>query len=625
MRPVKQYAKFVLKPGLRRALVEVFLLFFLVIALAVVFFYMAGEELMLDNFRDGDMMENIQLPSELIQPVIDSAIDSAADEIARNHPDAGEWLSKDLKTEYRKHLDKDEFEKCILDHYKSILHISDGDSIYITRIDTDTKNDLSKSYINPGRFYRALFAKPEVLLIPLLLIFLAFLMAPRILKSIKTLTISAENLATGDLDTEISVDEIDEVGILGRALDKMRINLKENIIELQNTAHELANELNEKNVMLDKARNLQRSFFPEYVEKGSLKVATGFMPCEDLGGDFFDLLDLGAGKICFIFGDVEGHGISASFNMMSVLTVFRLRCRENPNPEYIAHEINEMIFRERDDISRQFSATALIGIIDMNTDNVTFVNAGHPNPIIWRSRKEAAEELTDGNPLLGIQENYIYKTVTLDIEEDDKLLLYTDGLIWNVNADGEYFGIERLSDLFARNCDLQAEDIINIINDQIKRFKSAKQQNDDDILFSVFSFEAERWSYLQIPPLTKDDAITEIVNSLEKFGIPNDIISDFHLSMDELITNAIYHGNREDKSKNVYVKYMYNHSEVRMQVSDEGEGFLRDSSTFFLDREQIYEAGKRGIYLVKSLMDEMFYNEKGNEVTIVKRIINDNW
>ena len=69
---------------------------------------------------------------------------------------------------------------------------------------------------------------------------------------------------------------------------------------------------------------------------------------------------------------------------------------------------------------------------------------------------------------------------------------------------------------------------------------------------------------------------------------------------------------------------MYNHVEVRMQVTDEGEGFPRDIATFLLDKSQIYEPGKRGVYLVKSIMDEMIYNEKGNEVTIVKRIGTDN-
>ena len=625
MRPFKEYTKHITKPGLRRSLLEVFFLFFIIILMSAAFFFMAGEELMLQNFRSGDQLKDIPAPTDRVYRLSDSAIESAVDELVKKDQSIA-WLSDDIKEKYRSYFDKSELDRNIFEHYENILKLDEGDSLYIARLTPDTRNDLTKLDVSPVRFHNAFSNQPFVLMIPFLLVILALLMAARILKPIKKLTVAAEKLSMGDWRTSISVKEIDEIGILANTLEIMRTNLKDKIFELQNTAHELALELGEKNVILEKAQLLQKSFFPNHTEIGNLSLASGFMPCEHLGGDFFDILDLGGGKLLFIFGDVEGHGVIASFNTMSILTIFRLRCRENPDPVYLAEEISDMIYRGREIESRQFSATALIGLIDQNTYNMTLVNAGHPNPIIWRNAEGKVDEITIGNPLLGIQDDYKYSSTNVEFHDDDRILLYTDGVIWCEDVDKNYFGQEKLLELVSKNIDLPVEQMITVIEKDIGKFKSRHFENEDDMSLVLFKFVAEKWSYIQIPPLTKDTAIQEVIENLETLGIKNDIISDFRLAMDELISNAVAHGNQDDLSKTVFIKYMYNHGEIRMQVRDEGDGFERDSSTFLLDREQIYEPGRRGIYLVKSIMDELFYNEKGNEVTITKKTDNgDNW
>ncbi|MBU1024252.1 SpoIIE family protein phosphatase, partial [bacterium] len=466
MRPFKEYTKHVTKPGLRRSLLEVFFLFFIVIVLSAAFFYIVGEELMLQKFRSGDLFEDIPVPTDRIYRVTDSAIELAVDELVKED-ESLEWLSDDVKEKYRKYFDKSELDRNIFEHYENILKLDEGDTVYIARVTSDTQRDLSKPNVSFGRFYNAFSNQPIMLLIPLLLVVLALLMAPRILKPIKKLTVSAEQLSRGDWDTSISVIEVDEIGILANTLEIMRTNLKEKIFELQNTAHELAIELDEKNVILEKAQSLQESFFPKHKEVGNFVLASGFMPSEHLGGDFFDIQDLGGGKLIFIFGDVEGHGLVASFNARSILTIFRLRCRENPDPVYLAEEISGMIYRGREIKSRQFSATALIGLIDQNTYNMTLVNAGHPNPVIWRNAEKKIEEITMGNPLLGFQDDYEYSSTNIEFRDDDKILLYTDGVIWCEDSHGNYFGQEKLFELVSINFDLPVEQMITVIEKNI--------------------------------------------------------------------------------------------------------------------------------------------------------------
>ena len=98
---------------------------------------------MLDNFRNGDMLDNISVPAERIQSTVNSAIDSAVDEIAESNPDVTDSFSDGLKEEFRNNLDKDELNKQVSDHYRTILVAGEDDSIYIARIYPQTKRDLS--------------------------------------------------------------------------------------------------------------------------------------------------------------------------------------------------------------------------------------------------------------------------------------------------------------------------------------------------------------------------------------------------------------------------------------------------------------------------------------------------
>jgi len=623
MRHLNEIIQLILRPGLRRSLVEVFFLFFLVILLTATFFYITGQEMMLKKLNSGITLDELQIPVELLDPMFASAVNQVLKENGKQLTDeerkALDLYVSRIRPDIVKNIDKKELNRTIEQFLNERL-AADNKALYVAPVDETTLKDLMSTHISPGRIFGVFANKPEVLLIPLLLVVLALLMAPRILKPIKDLTRAAENLATGDWNTRIEVKEQDEIATLAGAFEIMRENIREKVQRLEMTTQELAKELAEKSMTLDRARELQRRLVPSYYERSNLKVATGFMPMEELGGDFVDLQDIGGDRLAFIFGDVEGHGISASFNMMAILTMFRFRIHGETPPDQLAIELNHMIFRDHENPDKAFTATALVGIIDLNAGKIEIVNAGHPNPVLWSEKLGQCVEITQGYPILGISDENEYKSTTIDVGENDKLLLFTDGLMWITDKDGNYFGTERLTEILCQDHDLEADQIITRISDRIRRFMTNNQIHIDDILFALFSFEPEIWSYLQIPPLTKESVMDEIIHQFEKEKIPNHIISDFRLAMDELITNAMIHGNLGDLYKKIFIKYSIGRGEVRMKIRDEGEGFKHDAKIFLLDSASLFEVGRRGIYLVKSIMDEMFYNDKGNEVTIIKKI-----
>ena len=109
-----------------------------------------------------------------------------------------------------------------------------------------------------------------------------------------------------------------------------------------------------------------------------------------------------------------------------------------------------------------------------------------------------------------------------------------------------------------------------------------------------------------------------IVSRAEACGFSEKELFSIALALDEVLTNAIRHGNRRDASKRVFVEYTIDHRHLRVTVCDEGEGFkARQVPDPTLD-ENLDKPSGRGVMLLRNCMNEVIYNERGNCVTLVK-------
>ncbi|MEO7993990.1 MAG: SpoIIE family protein phosphatase, partial [bacterium] len=451
--------------------------------------------------------------------------------------------------------------------------------------------------------------KIYLLCLPLPLLALAMLLSQRITRSIMNLTHAAKAIENANWSYAIVVQEEDEIGELARAMEHMRRRIRSSQEELEHANSQLAEQLREQQYALQQARIIQGNFMPLRYQVKNATVASLFLPQQELSGDFFTFKELRGDRVAFIFGDIQGHGVPASLNMMSIVTSFRLLAEEYDDPALLAGALN-MLCGHNASRGPMPLVTAVVGVIDQHDGTVQLVNAGHPSPLLVDASEREVREIAQRDPILGLMPDYRYTATRVNLKPEDKILCYTDGLVEATNADGDEFD-SYFRETAAMHAFTNPDSFIEILRERIEQFLGQRPQA-DDILLSCISVEVAKWEYLEMPPLSRDGIITAIMAACAKSHVPNEVTSDIHLAIDELITNALVHGNQMSTERGVHVRYAIGHGVVRVAIKDDGPGFVPDLEQFHLTSEQLMERGRRGIYLVKSLMDEMHYNESGN-------------
>lgn len=166
---------------------------------------------------------------------------------------------------------------------------------------------------------------------------------------------------------------------------------------------------------------------------------------QGIGGDYFDFLTMSDRCQVIILGDVTGHGLHASL-VMALLYGYIHRAFDTPCPcREIVCQLNDFLLsfsRRAAGFEEYFSTTLFYGIINPESRLLTFLNAGHPAPLVRRD--EELIPLTANASPLGFFENYEVAMESIQLKKGDRILLYTDGITEATNQDGVPFGQERL-------------------------------------------------------------------------------------------------------------------------------------------------------------------------------------
>jgi hypothetical protein len=181
------------------------------------------------------------------------------------------------------------------------------------------------------------------------------------------------------------------------------------------------------------ARDLQRTFLPEIPRENSagVRVLTEYMPAHAVGGDFFDFIDLGQGRVLGVIGDVSGKGVTAALTMARVSNDVRRLAAESSGPAELLERLNHtLVSRLRDD---RF-VTALAVLLDLPNRRWVFANAGHVLPLLRRSTGVVSRVAYSSGPPLGIVAHAQYREEVISVASKDILLLATDGVFEILSA-----------------------------------------------------------------------------------------------------------------------------------------------------------------------------------------------
>jgi hypothetical protein len=184
---------------------------------------------------------------------------------------------------------------------------------------------------------------------------------------------------------------------------------------------------------LSAARDLQRTFLPEPISENSagIRVVTEYMPAHAVGGDFYDFIDLGGGRVMGVIGDVSGKGVTAALTMARVSADVRRFATEVGGPAELLERLNNTLTARLAD--HRF-VTALVVLLDLPNRRWVFANAGHVLPLLRRSTGVVSRVAYSSGPPLGIMAHAQYQEEVVSVASKDILLLATDGVFEILSA-----------------------------------------------------------------------------------------------------------------------------------------------------------------------------------------------
>jgi len=229
---------------------------------------------------------------------------------------------------------------------------------------------------------------------------------------------------------------------------------------------------------------IQRRMIPERAPLiQGLDIAATYIPCFDVGGDFYDFLKIDESRVVAAISDVIGKGIPAALRM----SCFRGSMRAYADTECSGEAIKEMISRLNRMVCRECDEgefiTLFYAIIDGIEMSITYCNCGHEPTVLIREGEIA--ELDKGGLVLGIESEAKYEIETVALKGGDCLLFYTDGLVDAANFDGEFWGRERMLATAKKFSGESAEQMVKNILMYRRRFVGLASQIDDTSIIVV--------------------------------------------------------------------------------------------------------------------------------------------
>jgi len=230
---------------------------------------------------------------------------------------------------------------------------------------------------------------------------------------------------------------------------------------------------------LDVAREIQRKIIPaENPEFDKLEISSAFIPAFEVGGDYYDYFDIGPNKLAFVIADVSGKGISAAFIMAEIKGIFESLTKTIDSPREILIKANQILQRTLD---RKSFVSAAYGIIDFEEEKLKLARAGHCPILLLRNG--LAENLRPSGLGLGLDFGSRFAEtldeVVLNLQENDTIVLYTDGISEAKNSKDEDFGDFQFQKILLENTNKSADDITNSVLKEISLFSSNNHQHDD--------------------------------------------------------------------------------------------------------------------------------------------------
>jgi len=296
-----------------------------------------------------------------------------------------------------------------------------------------------------------------ILIVLLVAIVFIYVTIRRMFRPVQTLIAGTERVARGDWDVSLNVRSGDEIGKLARSFDEMVGSLRRN-----------ARIWHEFNL----AREMQARLLPTtHPRLPGFELAARSVPATEVGGDFYDFISLGSGRLAIVLGDVSGKGLTGAMVMTAAMTALRFAAEEHEEPAEVLAAANRRLIK---DTQRNMFVAVFYGVLDPRRRRLTYVNAGQTAPYLKRGDTVTFLPRPEDGDLfpLGLVPEARYVSHVLELSPGDTLVLYTDGVVEARNGSAELYGFDRFERALQRCRARAAEGMVEELMSEVQLYRS---------------------------------------------------------------------------------------------------------------------------------------------------------
>jgi sigma-B regulation protein RsbU (phosphoserine phosphatase) len=222
--------------------------------------------------------------------------------------------------------------------------------------------------------------------------------------------------------------------------------------------------------------------FPPFPHRCEFDIFAQMYPAKEVGGDFYDFFLIGEKKLCFVVGDVSGKGVPAALFMVITKALLKTEALRGVSPVETLENVNKMLAQDNDNC---MFVTVLLGIMDIDTGEIEFGNAGHNPPLLYRKGKEYDYCFFPKGFVLGPMLDVEFGFGKIKLEKDDVLYLYTDGVTEAMNRKDELYNEDRLKSFLNTQRGNSIKDIIYHLRTDVDLFADGADQSDDITMLAL--------------------------------------------------------------------------------------------------------------------------------------------
>lgn len=449
----------------------------------------------------------------------------------------------------------------------------------------------------------------EILVFALLFFLIYFLVKNLVVDNIQRINSALGEITGGNLNVSVDVRSNEEFASLSE--------------DINSTVQTLKGYIAEASARIDKelefAKTIQSSalpgVFPAFPERDEFDIYATMDAAREVGGDFYDFYFLDGNRLAFLIADVSGKGISAAMFMMKAKTVIKGYAEKELDLSEVMNNANNELCKNNE---AQMFVTCWMGVLDLVTGVVRFVNAGHNRPLIRREGEKFEYLNMRPNFVLGGMEGVSYRMNELKLNPGDEIFLYTDGVTEAVDSNDAFYGDERLKLALDAIISGDAESVCNAVKMDMDAFVGKAAQFDDITMLSLKITPRKRLSVIPISE-NMEQVITFIETVSKENGLPIAVSSKISIAADEIFSNIIQYSGASES----YVECVVKQRQFVLIFTDNGKPYnpmeRSDPDTTLTAEER--EIGGLGIYMVKKTMDQVSYEyrEGFNILTIKKQ------